>query len=257
VSIYSDNSKMKNIKQLLYDFGLSPVETEVYLILLQLGSTPVSTIAKKGHIKRTNIYNVLTKLKERGIVSEFQKGHVRFFQATEVQRLIYLQEQKKNKIEQNVELLQEMLPVLQSMQNPYLIKPKVRFYEGSEGIGNLLEEILNNESYDSYFNPEVAYKNFPDIMDDFQRNAAKKKNKIRELIVQSAETNKYIKKIKSPYHHYKILPKKYFCANDNFVYGDFVAYISYLEGNIAVVIESAEIARAQKMSFQMMWDAVK
>lgn len=247
----------KDLQLVLKQFGLTSVEVEIYLILLELGPSPVSTIAKKGHLKRTNLYNILTKLIQQGLISEFQKGHVRFFHGTEPQQLIYLQEQRKKKIELNIERLKEIVPALEGMQNPMLIKPKVRFYQGEEGIGTLLNEIINNEAFDGYFNPEITYKYYPHIVDNFLENGQKKSLHIRELMTPSNTTNAYVKRIKNPNHQCKILPKKHHFSSDNFIFGNKVAFISYLEGSIAVVIESEDIAHTQKITFDLMWNAIQ
>lgn len=247
---------MQDISSILKQFGLTPLEIKVYLTLLELGNAPVSTIAKRGRLKRTNLYNILQKLADKGLVSEYAKGSVRFFHITEPHRLIELQEQKKERIEYNIEKLKEIVPILEGIKNPLSLQPKVRFYEGADGIAHLLEQILNNESFDCYFNPEVAYHAYPEIVDAFLENAQKKQFHIRELIAVSKETKPYIRKIRNPNHLYKILPKHCVFSSDNFIFGNKVAFISYVEGSIAVVIESQDIARSQKMAFELMWNAV-
>lgn len=242
---------------LLKQIGLTQQESDVFLLLLELGASPVSTIALRGRMKRTNLYNILGKLAQSGLVTEFLKGRVRYFQATEPQKLLYLQEQQKKKLEHNIVSLREMLPLFESMKNPSLSKPKVKFYQGKEGIETLLSEILAKESFDAYFNPDIAYDVFPYSVEQFLVEGDKKKLHIRELIVSGKSAKTYVSHIKNPNHQWKILPKEYQFETDNFIFGNSVVFISYREEQIAVMIESSDIARTQRAAFELMWMAVK
>ena len=242
---------------LLRQLGLTKIEAEVFLLLLELGSSPVSTIALRGKMKRTNLYNILEKLLQRGLATEFERGRVRYFQATEPQRLLYLQEQQKKKLDQNILQLREMLPMFESITNPSLTKPRVKFYQGRDGMQTLLDQILTRESFDCYFNPDIAYEVFPESVNEFLENGRKNKLHIRELVVQGKTTRSYVKSIKNPYHECKILPKEYQFETDNFIFGSSVAFLSYREDQIAVQIESADIARTQRTAFDLMWKTVK
>lgn len=248
---------MRDLKKILKQVGLDNLESEVYLSLLELGTSAASLVARKAHIKRTNAYNILAKLEGKGLISELMKGNIKYYSATEPEKLLSIQEQKQKKIAESLENLKQILPELEALQNPMSMKPKVRFFQGEEGLSDLLDEIVSNQSFDSYFNPEVACKAFPDIMDKFLENGGKKKLKIRELVVDTPYTKQYISENKNPNHYYKILPQKYLFYTDYFVFDNQVAFISYKENNIAVVIESGDIARTQKAVFELMWTSVK
>lgn len=242
---------------LLKQLGFTKQESDVFLLLLELGASPVSTIALRGRMKRTNLYNILAKLIERGLVTEFLKGRVRYFQATGPKKLLSIQEQQKKKLEQNISSLREMLPIFEAMKNPSLDKPRVKFYQGKDGIETLLMEILNKESFCAYFNPDAAYDVFPYSVEEFLVEGAKKKLHIRELVVSGKTTKTYTSHIKNPNHQYKILPKEFQFETDNFIFGNSVVFISYREEQIAVMIESADIARTQRVAFDLMWKAIR
>lgn len=242
---------------LLRQIGLSKQEADVFLLLLELGPSPVSTVALRGKMKRTNLYNILMKLAQQGLVTEFLKGRVRYFQATEPQKLLYIQEQQKKKLEQNIVSLREMLPIFEGMTNPSLAKPKVKFFQGKEGIELLLNQILEKESFDAYFNPDVALAVFPYSVEEFLVEGDKKKLHIRELVVQGETTKAYVKSIRNPNHIYKILPKEFQFETDNFIFGDCVVFISYREECMGVMIESRDIAKTQRMAFDLMWKGAR
>lgn len=248
---------MKDILNTLQELDLSLLEAKVFLLLTELGSSPVSTIARRGNIKRTNLYNILDRLSQKGLVTEYEKGNIRFFQATEPENLITIQRHNKQRVEESIESLKEILPSLETIKSPLLTKPKVRYYQGSDGIANLLDQILSNEAFDAFFNPQTAYTHYPKIMDRFLKTGNEKDMMIRELMVESKVAHAYVKKITNPNHQTKCLPKEYKIQADTLIFGDKIAFISYAEGAIAVLIESADIVQAQKMAFEIMWKSLK
>ena len=54
---------------ILRNIGLSEGEITIYSALLDLGKAPVNKIHEKVGIERRNIYDILNKLIERGLVS--------------------------------------------------------------------------------------------------------------------------------------------------------------------------------------------
>jgi len=244
---------MDYIKKVLLDAGLEDLEIEVYLNLLKTGEASVSTIARKIGSKRTNIYNVAEKLSQKGFLSEISKSNVKYFSAMDPKKILYSQKQQKDIVEKNIHNLEEILPQLESLKDPYALKPRVSFYQGKEAIGNLLIQTLE-EPFDAYFNPDEAYNLFPKSIEDFQKHSAKKNLFIRELLTYGPLSKKYIKEIKNPNHKCKILSKKYSFFTDNFIFHDKIIFISY-RTLIAVIIENEDIANTQKQAFEIMWNS--
>ncbi len=248
---------MKDILATLQELDITLAEAKIFLLLVELGGSPVSTLARKAGAKRTNLYNLLEKLSQKGLVSEMQRGGMRYFQAVEPQKLISLQEQAKRKVERSIENLRDIIPSLEAIKNPMSAPPKVRYFQGEEGLGKLLDQILSNESFDAYFNPEVAHKAFPKIVGGFLESGNQQQLPIREIMVNNTGAKEYIKKISNPNHQHKLLPQGEVIYSDTLIYGNQVAFISYVGHAFGVVIESEDIVRSQKMAFEMMWKSLK
>jgi len=63
-------------KEILKEIGFLDAEIEVYLTLLRLGPSLVSRIHQETGHHRTHIYDLLEKLREKGLVSTFiQSGN--------------------------------------------------------------------------------------------------------------------------------------------------------------------------------------
>lgn len=67
----------------LTTLGFTKSESQIYLAMLALGKTTVSEIAKRTGFHRTNIYDVLEQLKEKGFVTFFKEGKATFYKAAD------------------------------------------------------------------------------------------------------------------------------------------------------------------------------
>lgn len=247
---------MKDILSTLQEFGLTLLEAKLFLLLTELGSSPVSALARKAGVKRTNLYNILEKLSQKGLVTEYERSNVKYFQAIEPKKLIDLQEQEKRNIESNIKNLQEIIPSLEAVKNPMAAPPRVQYFQGEVGLGKLLDQILSNESFDAYFNPEIAYNAYPKVVSHFLESGNQKQLPIREIMTNTQGNQEYIKKINNINHQYKLLARGRTLYSDTIIYGNKVSFLSYTGHSFGVVIESEDIVQSQKLAFEIMWESL-
>ena len=115
----------------------------VYIELLSIGSQPASTIARKAGLKRGHTYNLLTTLQERGLVQEVTHRGIRFFSAAHPQTLVTILQGKQEQLDHEKRSLLSVIPELERIKNPLVVRPRVRFFQGSEGIKEIYEETLS------------------------------------------------------------------------------------------------------------------
>src|SRR3990167_8668752 len=85
-------------KESLRQIGLSEGESEVYLALLKLGSSPVHAIKEETRLHRTTIYDFLEKLLTKGLTNYVIKGGVKYYKATHPNKLLDYIKEKENLI---------------------------------------------------------------------------------------------------------------------------------------------------------------
>src|SRR3989338_8371900 len=82
-------------EKILERVGLSKGEIEVYLVLLKLGSSLVSKVAQETGLHRTNIYDTLEKLREKGLVSYVIKENMKYYSSSNPDKLLdYVKERE-------------------------------------------------------------------------------------------------------------------------------------------------------------------
>ncbi|EKE25394.1 MAG: Transcriptional regulator, TrmB [uncultured bacterium] len=240
-----------DIKKVLQQFGLSGRKADVYLAALELGSSSVIEISKKANIKRTTCYDILLDLMNEGLISETSKGKKRLFVGEDPEKI---QRNLKNK----ERLFAEILPQLQSINNVRGSKPKIRFYEGKEGIKEVYEdtlkyenkEILGFASYDvvSLIGKEWAH--------EYLQKRIKKGIYGKGIIPGSEPMMKdFISKDQEQRRSTKVIdPKKYPFSIEINIYGHQSVALMSAKEEIAVIIEGAEIHNTMKLIFELIWD---
>jgi sugar-specific transcriptional regulator TrmB len=238
------------IKNVLEQFGLGGKKADVYLAALELGSSTVIDISKKAGIKRTTCYDVLLDLISEGLISETTKGKKRLFVGEDPEKI---QRNLKNK----ERLFSEILPQLQSINNIRGSKPKIRFYEGKEGLKEVYEdtikhggEILGFASYDII---SVLGK---DWANEYLRKRVRA-GIYAKGIMPAVEPlmRDFISKDQEQRRSTKVIdPKKYPFSIEINTYGHNRVALMSAKEEIGLIIEGQEIHSTMKLIFQLIWD---
>ena len=120
-------------KDVLYDLGFTKGEVEVYLALLKIGQSSIGKIVEVSRVTKSKVYDILNKLKNKGMVSSSVKDGVQFFNAAAPQFLLELVEREEKEIEKTKIELEEMLPSLIGLQTEASKQQRTEIFEGFRG----------------------------------------------------------------------------------------------------------------------------
>lgn len=237
---------------------LNPIDAKVYEAALELGPASVQSIARKAKIVRTTAYRSIDRLKEKGLMSVSVKGNKKYFVAEDPEKLKSLTRDRFKQVEEANKTLEKILPKLKGIANTVSGKPKVRFYEGIEGLKSVYDETLNYKEILVHCMTESWPKLMPDYLPWYFKQVQKKGIKTREIVETSPGGNEYCKLYSGKNNIIKQLPKKYQSETDYMIYGNKVAFLSYNRKNpVGIVIEDGEIVRHEKIHFEVMWKALE
>ena len=239
--------------EILEKIGLSKGEIKIYNSILDLGSASINKIHEKTGIERRNIYDIINKLIDRGLVSYITENKKRFFQTTHPNKIIgYVEEKKQDLDKIKEELIKEIPRIIKKFQAK---KPdiKAEIYRGKEGIKAVWEDMLNYK--ENYFigSGRYAMKLMPNFWYNFNKRRIKLKVKWYNLLRE--EMKKEVKPEK--YEFIKFLPEE-FSVNPLviFIYGNKVANVLWSPDFFAFLIESKEIAENYKKYHKYLWDNI-
>ncbi|MEK7615228.1 MAG: helix-turn-helix domain-containing protein, partial [Patescibacteria group bacterium] len=157
----------------LISLGFTEKEAKIYLACLELGHGSAVQIAQKASLPRSTAYDALRTLMQKSLLTSFLKGSKKRFAISDPGILqIRLEEQEKR--------LQSLMPELQALFVSKSTKPRLRFYEGKQGLTLVLKEALEEaDEMISVSHIEDIFDKLHEYFPKFSQERAKKKIPIR------------------------------------------------------------------------------
>jgi len=257
------------LNNILKKIGLNKKEVQVYLSLLELGSQPASIIGKKAGINRSTTYLILENLIKLGYVNQHVRADVKYFTAADPQTIIKSLESKEKEIEENRKELSDLLPDFYALTNPLSIKPKVKFYEGEQGVKHAMNDTLTSTEPILAWSAYSAWLKTTPTLHKFVKEYAKErvekyKIPVKVIVEDTKNVRKYLlseypplSTKQDPLMEIRWIPKDVpHFENEINIYNDKVSIVSLAKNELlGVVIESHEIAKTHRAIFEMAWKA--
>ncbi len=246
-------------EQSLKNLDLSEKEAVVYLASLELGLTTIQEIAGKSQISRSTTYQVIESLMKKGLMSALTKGKKKYFSADVPERLMTLIDIKERELEKRKKELKAILPELKELARLSGERPKIKFYNGKQGIRRIQEDIgrtKNLGSIEEFVPLDDAYQLFQAHPRD-HRHEMGKKIKVPERMIYTSKKGEILPQKKGPIETLFIPIEKFPFHTEITIYAYKVALVSFGRKQIGVVLESEDIANTLRCMFDLLWKALK
>lgn len=250
---------MMTFENELQNLGLSEKEVLVYLAALELGPETVQNLAQKSGINRATTYLQIKSLKEKGLMSEFEKGKKTFFAAESPEQLSRLINVWEKELDFKRAEVNRILPALKDLFAGAGERPIVRFFEGMEGTKTLQAEFLNvkDKQIESFANLDKLFTAFPKHEEDFTKKRIERgiqSNVIytrKEGPIENATDPKQLRVAKY------IAPEKFPIGVDMTIFDNKIAIVAYRTKPIGIMLEGQEIADTFRAMFYLIWESIK
>ncbi len=240
-------------------FGLTKGEARAYAALLELGPSTAGPVIKKSRVSPSKIYDVLSRLEEKGLAGIELEGKVKLFKALPPARLGEFLENKKRQIEQQEKLLATAIPRLESLGKTGRDEG-AEILQGVRGIKHFfdlsLERSKRGDSILVAGYPREASVLFGGYFKKFHKMRAKKgvigkviynfgawfgkKREARQLLQQ------------------RYLPSEVATPAFIYLFGDTVGTIIISEHQkLCFMIKNREVAESYRQYFGLLWHAAK
>lgn len=234
-------------QELLQNLGLEEKEAKVYLALLSLGETTATKIADKTNLDRTLIYQLAGKLIEKGLISYIIKNNVKYFSATNPQKLIQdLKEKEKQ--------LQKAMPELINLTKTKEQETKVEIYKGKEGIRTILKDILRTKKDYHVMGEEGRFQKIVPI--DLARFLKQlEKIKIKEYVLVREDLKDKV--LRSKNSIFKYVSKTHLSPVETVIYGNKTVNFIWTPPYYAILTTNKEVADSFRTHFNGLWKIAK
>ncbi|MEA1929377.1 MAG: helix-turn-helix domain-containing protein [Patescibacteria group bacterium] len=240
------------------DYGLSEKETLVYLATLKLEVATAQEIAKIADVNRSSTYVVLETLTKKGLVGISDDNSVRRYVATSPEVLAQNAKNLASKQENIKEKIVDILPELKALHKDTRNRPRVKIFEGANGIMEALEDTLGCRE-----RKIRIYSAIENVAKLLPRNyfVAYVTNRLKRKISMSGihpdnETSRMLTKTEAIRIDKPLLiqDKRYKFPADLAIYDDKIGYMSGEGGGLAIIIESPAMAETMKNVFDLAWE---
>ncbi|MDD4989075.1 MAG: helix-turn-helix domain-containing protein [Candidatus Pacebacteria bacterium] len=250
-------NKNTQLKLQLQSFGFSEKETDVYIALLELGKGTVSKISLQAGINRTTGYDILGSLVSKKLVTVSGKEPKQEHSAEPPTAITEYLKRRVSETETYIKEAEKILPeltLLHTIEN----RPKIRFYEGLEGLQYVYEDTLtSSETIRAYAAPDDVQRTLPNYFPDYFKRRAKKGIPIRAIFPRTPTAEERQSHDIEEKRDTAFVPAdKYYFSPEINIYDNKIMIASWRE-KLGITIESEEIADAMKKIFELAWAEAK
>ena len=227
----------------LTNVGLSDAEARIYYTVLQRGSASVKEIAQDSGFHRTNIYDVLDKLKEKGLITFYKVGKTTIYKAADPENLsAYLKEKQL--------FLDALMPDLKKLQGLNQEEIEVEVFKGAEGMkASWRDMIKEKKTLYGYGVGGQLREHLPEFAQQFLRDIKQFKIKYYGI---------YVKAQREPPHGFytevRYVPQEMSSPVATFIYGDKVNINIWEPMLVAIVVKSHDVAETYRRHFKLLWE---
>jgi len=242
------------------EFGLSEKEAKVYLALLELGMAPAAAIAQTAGVKRPSTYVILDNLMKQGFVSLAQDDNIQQYLATSPDIFLRLAEKRADRETGLHNRIKNLIPELKGLYKETKKKPKVRVFEGVEGLGVALTEAFETKEKINRVltSGDNVMKFIPDYIRDWTVKRIEMGIQLKGIYVDTPLARKLINLVPKNYNVVFVSPKNYSWPVDMLIADDKVGYFTIEKGKInTVIVEGKEIGSMMRNMFDMAFEEAR
>ena len=236
-------------KELLIQIGLSEMQANIYIYLIENGQSTPTEIADGIGENRTTVYSAAERLTKLGLISQRDKGKIAAFVPNHPSRLEEIAEKRLRVVARQAKNLESNLPGIINYYNEHQSKPGVATFYGEEGVRYVWEKVLSAKKPFFFIRSRFDEMADKEALEDFKKRRVAAKIEANN-ITSSDYANLDNKMSRKMLLDRTIVPgHEYDSPIEIDIFGDNVAFINYEKNGMSTLIESPEIADAMRQVF--------
>lgn len=243
---------MDGISKDLLKIGLTDGESRVYVALSEIGASSVGPIVKKAKVAYSNVYDILNRLLEKGIISFIIKNKTKYFQAVSPKTLVKYLEKKESEIYEQKEILKLIMPKLEQIQH-HAPKQDAEVFIGKKGLRTAYTR-LNKPGKETIFfyihHPRYAKES--DLFYFSIKDIVMNTSKYRGIANKHSKTSAFFKD-KDVKKHFQMKFVDFPIPGNFEICENRLLIVAWQKEVVSVLIESIDIANNFKTYFDSLW----
>lgn len=248
----------------LVELGLGENEAKIYLTALSMREFAAGAIAQRAKIKRSTTYLALGNLIKLGLVSEILSKKRKLFRVEGPESLQNLVKRMHRKAIEAENIVEKLAPALSNIRVENATAPKTTFYNGMEGLKNVLLDVAASKSSWYVFGSTTKIlKNLPlkdlrEILEEGEINRQKSgRPKIYFITDKGIQALKEFQEHRPERREIKIVPDEIPVSSAQILYDNKIAMLSLGSNPFVSVVESKELFEVAKFMYHLVWNGLK
>ncbi|KKU82386.1 MAG: Sugar-specific transcriptional regulator, TrmB family [Parcubacteria group bacterium GW2011_GWA2_47_8] len=241
------------MKDTLISLGLTDNEADMYLHLLAISGGTAYDVIKKSGMHRNSVYTGLQSLVKKKLVTQVEKNKKQFFQPTDPQRILMLEEAHLDRIRDLVGNLQKL----------YQARPtEIIVHEGLREYREFWKQIAKTSPKGTvnYVMPSMS-RQWWDLMGSdakkFLKYLAENEIRLKMIVFSKAPEEMDVLRRYPKLNEFRLIERNYDPAGNLGIWGN-VCLIQSVE-NIPVLIEirNDALLKVFQQHFELLWEVGK
>jgi sugar-specific transcriptional regulator TrmB len=242
----------------LTKIGLTNSESKVYLALLRIGGyASKSNIVKESKISASKVYEILDKLRDKGLISTVERNKTHNYAAAPPKKLNEYVEQKRQQLDLEEKTINKILPKLNEQYKNVKQNIQVELYTGWKGLDTVYDSLSDRvgKSEEICILGASAGQTPQRTKRFFGKYSTKARNQnVKVRIIFNENAKKYITEMEKEYNtqfNKRFLLKK--TPVEILIKKDMAIIVILTEEPLSIVIHSTETAKSFKEYFEELW----
>ncbi|MBR9702080.1 hypothetical protein GOV13_04105 [Candidatus Pacearchaeota archaeon] len=241
----------EEITPILESIGLSKNEIIVYLELISVGKSSAGDISKGTKIHRPNVYDILEKLIQKGIVNQGVENDRKVFYPIPPKNLLDYFNQKAHDLEKIIPKMEEI------HSKPKKSETKIISTEGVQSIRTTMSDLLElNSQISTYGIPKEAVEILGGFIHEFHKKRISKGIIMKHIY--NLDATKRIKELtQMPHTEARYLPSLYNTKINTIICGNKIMFFLWEPPFTTIIIENESLAKAYQNYFEILWEEAR
>ena len=240
--------ELGSVKKNLEEVGFDEKEIQVYLSLLRIGETTATKISRETKIERTLVYYIIEKLINRGLVSFKLKNNVKYYSASNPEKIL-------EEIREKEKSFLKVLPFLEKIRKQaYEEDVRVDIYKETAGLKAVMNDMFKRaREFLILGEQRQIQKHYPIIYQQYLRRL--KDHKIKEKVIIREDLRGKIWKSKNS--EFRYISKDLLSPTTTLIYDDKILITIWEKPMFNILITSKKVADSFRSYFTHFWKIAK
>ena len=249
---------MTSTQTILTEFGINENESAVYLSLQKYGEQDVPTLREHTGLSRTTIYEAMNTLIAGELVEYRKQGRNAYYAAAHPSGLHSLKQKKQEETKLLQQGMDDLINQLTGSYNLLYNKPGIRFFEGLDGIREVMWDSLTTKEGIIYGmgDLEMIVEHFGEMNVEYTEERLKRGIEKKGITNDSPSNLTTLAQMRIPLTESRVVSSEImdFHSTGMEIYDGKISYVTLVnDALIGVIIESKQIHEINKNLFNLLW----